>query len=85
MIYLEPRPPEEFDVMEDKREKEAISKVSELKVLSSRFKSKDDRSKNKKKSRKEVAKEEQEKKRFELEEVTLKTQKIDPLIFFIVR
>ena len=58
--------------MEDKREKEAISKVSELKVLSSRFKSKDDRSKNKKKSRKEVAKEEQEKKRFELEEVTLK-------------
>ena len=57
--------------MEDKREKEAISKVSELKVLSSRFKSKDDRSKNKKKSRKEVAKEEQEKKRFELEEESL--------------
>ena len=51
------------------RSKDAISKTPELKVLSSRFKSKDDR--NKKKSKKELAKEELEKKRTELEEVKL--------------
>ena len=47
--------------------KHANTKTPELKVLSSRFKSKDDR--NKRKSKKELAKEELEKKRSELEEV----------------
>ena len=46
-------------------------KVSEMKVLSTRFKSKDDRSTNKKMSKKEQAKEEQERRRSELEEVKL--------------
>ena len=44
-------------------------KVSEMKVLSTRFKSKDDRNTSKKMSKKEQAKEEQEKRRSELEEV----------------
>ena len=44
-------------------------KVSEMKVLSTRFKSKDDRSTNKKMSKKEQAKEDQERRRSELEEV----------------
>ena len=44
-------------------------KVSEMKVLSTRFKSKDDRNTSKKMSKKEQAKIEQEKRRSELEEV----------------
>ena len=44
-------------------------KVSEMKVLSTRFKSKDERNTNKKMSKKEQAKEEQERRRSELEEV----------------
>ena len=44
-------------------------KVSDMKVLSTRFKSKDDRNTSKKMSKKEQAKIEQEKRRSELEEV----------------
>ena len=54
---------------DDSKEKEAFSKVSELKVMSTRFRSKEDRTMKKKKSKKELAREDQERRRTELEEV----------------
>ena len=54
-------------VMDDKGY--STPKLPEMKVLSTRFKSKDERNSSKKMSKKEQAKEEQEKKRSELEEV----------------
>ena len=56
-----------LDVMDDKGY--SVPKVPEMKVLSTKFKSKDDRNTNKRMSKKEQAKEEQERRRSELEEV----------------
>ena len=58
-------------------------KVSEMKVLSTRFKSKDDRNTNKKMSKREQAKEEQERRRSELEEVEFNLTNVQCIMLIV--